>query len=278
MQRPDQADPWFPRIGQPIVQAPAIYVKGFPFLVAMTLHIEPTDGGINDLPCPYLSELADAVGLLVDDRTGRRWREIVPAPNPDASHNVAVFDLGPHQRRHLLLDLAALMEEGHGLPDDSYTLTLVYCTGRDAPALAAPRGVTVRQPTAREQDELVELSAELDQAESWDAWMKLPADDPQRLTGPFRADDPLLYHRVVRYLQRGPRELRDADPAPIDLLPSHLMAEATLLRVELARERGDQARVAQLADYLRDHFPGTSEELAAILAGDGPLAFVRNQP
>jgi hypothetical protein len=248
-----------------------LHVLGEPLFAAITVAASSPHVALGPLPLPTLSQWSGAIGWVIQDVMGLVWTRTEPHPMIDRWHDSPTFDLGPGERRRILLELT----QGLANPRvGDHQVYLLYADSRQCVA-SMPLPLQVRGPTAAEADRLMFIDAERAKAPSWDAWTRLPSAHPESLRGPFDPADPMRYLRLCRYLYCGTDPLERVDPRVVDCLGSFFAPEAALLEAEILVAHG--VPMAHLAPRLLEAFPAMRWWVARLEKGMSDIAFVRGR-
>ncbi|WP_437746349.1 hypothetical protein WME73_16115 [Sorangium sp. So ce302] len=249
------------------------YVLGFPLHVAITLCADRPGACILRLPRPSWAGNAGAIGVrLARAGTGEEVARTEPWPVVLPEHGTPVFRLCPGECRRMLIDVSSYLPAG--LDPGQYTLAIVYIGPPDR-AESPPVPIELAAPSPEEQLELGRLAPEAARAGSWGRWTSLPPESGAAVTGRVEPGDPLRFDRILRYLMYGPQPLGDVDPALLDVLRGVYEPEAHALRAEIYAARGDAARFAEAAAFIRATYPGLAWWIERIEAGQSEIGFVR---
>lgn len=268
----DRIEP--PGLGPLNADVPREHVIGFPLLAGITVRVDQPNAGLRQLPLPILSRLAGSVGLSLADASGSEIARKDPRPVPAQDLGIPVFHLVPGETRRALVEVSDVLpfrKIGAG----RYLLRVLYASPQSRTA-SDPAPITVREPTARDQDALDALALERSAAGTWGDWTMLSATDRSALSGPFDPADPLLYLRVLRYLREGAENLSAIDPSILDGISGPPAKEALLLRAELAWARADRAAFQAIAAHVQQNHPGLDWWVKKIAEGRSDIAFARS--
>ena len=230
-----------PRVDM-IAAWPAEHIIGFPLVVPLTLWV--TGGALLQLPLPSLRERHGCIGVMMRAADGAPVGggvgEAPRLPDVDPDDGGPTFSLAEGESRRLLVEVAEVVPSWRAEPSQ---ISVSYHHG-PAVAQTALHTLQVRRPNEREGERLA-------QAGDWQEWLHEPPDHDAALAGPFDGD-PLLYHRILRYLMFRQDASPPLDPRLLDALPARFAGEALLLRAELSGT-GDLGALAATID--REH-PG----------------------
>jgi hypothetical protein len=252
---------------------PRPVLRGFPMLVAATVHNGTRDSVFSNLPLlggwmsgPTASELQ----LSGPDGFSKKLQTRDPSALGDAEG----FALRPGEQRRFLLDLANSVLDP---PAGMYTLRIDVQPGEHAPPLAAstrfelvepnPEDWAVRQAWFR--------STSPRPLGNWEEFLTRGWLTPSEPLSPA-AERATAFHRFEHRVVYGPEPLALHDAGPLLGLEDHVAyPEFQLFHHELLLARGETSQAERVAEKIIERWPGLAPAVKDNERGRGRLTSAR---
>src|SRR5262249_19273750 len=258
-----------PKLAPLVVEHEAEYLVGFPMYVAFALRAEKPNAGLTRLPVVTWHSSGDALGVRV-----KRGGALVKKDEPSAEGFREDWDKGLKVpvggQTRILADIAQFFED---LPPGAYSVEVGYGTAKRQ-TWSKPFPIKLRAPEDAEAKDLVlfrPAHGEMD----WGRWTVEEPAAPNAVFPPRDKRDPLRWNKTLRYLLYGP-DTGTADIAVLDVLDGMWIPERDALRAEILAWREPSA-AKRLADEVTAKHPGLWEDMNALAAGQGKVAFYRRR-